>query len=69
MMKWSGRGASGALVRVAEDSSSGSDKPSWNVNTFVPIPYHGKMRRMDRVTTEIIFILCNLELVGVLSKY
>ena len=57
MIKWSGRGPSGALIRVAEEKLLGSGIP-WNVKTLVPITSHGEQRRKVNMTVKIILILC-----------
>ena len=57
MIKWSGRGPSGALIRVAEEKLLGSGIP-WNVKTLVPITFHGEQRRKVNMTVKIILILC-----------
>ena len=55
-MKWSGKGASGALVRVADDRSSASVILSWNVKTLVPIPLPRKLRRVHTVIIDIFIV-------------
>ena len=55
MRKWSGRAASGELLRVAEENSVVSESLSWNVKTLVPIPLFSKLTIKIIFSTKFIF--------------